>query len=127
VTAQRTISGERCNIGPAEIDRRRRIAITLTAATLLVGAILLAAGAPPPARAILWPFAAATGVTWLQVIRRFCVRFAAIGVENYGPLGAERDVDRSVRAADARRAVAMVLEGIVAGLLITSAFVLFPG
>jgi hypothetical protein len=69
VTAQRSLPFERCNIGPAEIARRRRLAIVLTVMTVLIVAALLAAGVPTPGRLAVFPFAAAVGVTWLQVNR----------------------------------------------------------
>jgi hypothetical protein len=126
VTAPRTISSPRCNIGSAEIARRRRIAIVLSAATLLLAAALLASGATHVVRLGLWPFAAGAAVTWLQVVRRFCVRFGAMGVENFGRLGEEHEVDRTIRAADARRAAAMIAEGALIGLVATLAIVALP-
>ena len=126
MTAPRTIPGQRCNIGPDEIARRRRFAIVASVATVALALGLLEAGVPPIARAIVWPVAAAAAVAWLQVVRRFCVRFGAMGVENFGPLGTETDVDRRVRAADARRALEMVLEGVLIGLLATVALVQLP-
>jgi hypothetical protein len=119
-------AGGQCNIGPAEIARRRRGAIALTIATLVVAAALFALAAPHVARAVLWPVAAAAGVTWLQVIHRFCVRFGALGVENFGPLGAERPVAREQLGADRRRALRLVGEGMLAGLLVTVAFMALP-
>jgi hypothetical protein len=126
VTAQRSIEAQRCNIGPAEIARRRRIAIALSIGTVALIAVLVAAHAPLATRLLVWPLASGVTVTWLQVVRRFCVRFGATGVENFGPLGAESPVDRAIRAADARRAMAMILEGILVGTLVTIALIALP-
>ena len=126
MTAPRTVPGQRCNIGPDEIARRRRFAIVASVGTVAFAVGLLAAGVPPVARAIVWPLAAAAAVTWLQVVRRFCVRFGAMGVENFGRLGGETEVDRRIRAADARRAVEMVLQGVLIGLLVTVALIQLP-
>jgi hypothetical protein len=122
VAGPRVIPGERCNIGPDELARRRRIAVVLSVATGLVAVGLIAVHAPLPSRLVLFPLAAGTTVTWLQVVRRFCVRFGAFGLENFGPLGAERKVDRAQRTGDARKAVEMILEGIVVGLVATAVF-----
>jgi hypothetical protein len=126
VRARQSLGTQRCNIGPAEIARRRWIAIALTIATLAFAWLLWAAGVPHLARALLWPVAAAAGVTWLQVVRKFCVRFGATGVENYGNLGEEMPVDPTTREADARRAAELIGEGVLAGLLLTVAFVNLP-
>jgi hypothetical protein len=122
----RALATQRCNIGPAEIERRRRIAIALTVVTLGMAAGLLAAAVPPVARGVLWPFAAATAVTWLQVVRRFCVRFGAAGLENLGAPGEERPVDTAIRVADRNRALAMIAEGALIGLVATLAVVALP-
>lgn len=115
-----------CNIGAAEIDRRRRMAIALTAVGVIVAAGLVIAAAPQLARLALFPIAAAAGVTWLQVTNRFCVAFGAAGLENFGPLGAERRVAAEQAAADRRRALRLTAEGVLAGLVVTLAFVLLP-
>lgn len=126
MTAHRTFAGPRCNIGPDEIARRRRIAIVATAATILLAVWLVAVGAPRVDRLALWPVAAAAGVTWLQVFHRFCVRFGAFGVENFGHVGTEVPVDPAIRAADRRQAARLILEGSFAGLVATLAVVVFP-
>jgi hypothetical protein len=119
-------AGQRCNIGPAEIRRRRRIALALSVATLTIAAALVALGAPHLTRIAIWPLAAASGVTWLQVIQQFCVRFGLGGQENFGAIGQERQVAPRQLDADRRRAVRLIAEGILAGLLVTLAFVSLP-
>jgi hypothetical protein len=116
----------RCNIGPAEIERRRRsgIVITAVAAGVAVGLILL--HVPPPARLAVFPFATAAAVTWLQVVHRFCVAFAALGIQNFNNLGEEEKVDRALRAIDRRRLAQLVLEGSAIGAAVTLVFVALP-
>ncbi len=116
-----------CNIGPAEIARRRRSAISLTIVALVAAALLVASGVPAALRIAVWPFTAAAGVTWLQVIRRFCVGFGAAGIRNFAALGrAVRVDDDEARAADRRMALKMTLEGSSYGLLVALALVLLP-
>lgn len=116
-----------CNIGPAELARRRRSAIAATGVTLLVVAALLVAGWPAVTRLVLLPFAAATAITWLQVTRRFCVAFGAAGILNFGDLGSTLGVeDAEARAADRRTALRMIAEGLVYGTLSTLIVVLLP-
>jgi len=126
VTAQRTLPFERCNIGPAEIARRRRLAILLTGLTVFLIAALLAAQVPTIGRLAVFPFAAAVGVTWLQVIRKFCVHFGAFGLENFGALGDEHPVAPEIRWADLRQSFGMILEGLLFGLLVTFAVLQVP-
>jgi hypothetical protein len=126
VTTNRTLDVVRCNIGTAELQRRRWIAVALSVATVVLAIGLVASHVPALARVIVWPFAAGAAVTWLQVTRRFCVQYGARGLENFGPLGAERPVDPRQRAADARRAALMIGEGILAGALATLVLIALP-
>jgi hypothetical protein len=125
MTLDRSI-GPRCNIGPAEIARRRRIAIALSVATAVVALGLVGFHAPPLVRLGIWPFAAGAAVTWLQVVYRFCVRFGSLGIENFGALGSEVPVDASIRAADRRRALTMIGEGSLIGAAVALVLVLLP-
>ncbi|MBI3752142.1 MAG: hypothetical protein HY263_10875 [Chloroflexi bacterium] len=121
-----TSTGPRCNIGAAEIHRRRRLAVALAIATVVVAIGLAALDVPQLGRLALWPFAAATGVTWLQVTQRFCVRFGLFGLENFGRLGQERRVASQLLEADQRRALKLIAEGALAGLVATLVFVVLP-
>jgi hypothetical protein len=116
----------RCNIGPAEIDRRRRVAVAISVVTAVVAVALVLASVPQLGRALLWPFAAGSAVAWLQVTERFCVRFGALGLENFGALGAERRVVRDQLAADRRRAARLIGQGVLAGLVATVVFLVLP-
>jgi len=125
VTLHRSIA-PRCNIGAEEIARRRRSAIVLTIAAAVVAALLVATAAPPPARLLIWPLATAAAITWLQVVHRFCVAFGALGLENFGRLGSEVHVDLRQRATDRRRALQLILEGSLIGLVVTLAVATIP-
>jgi len=83
--------------------------------------MLVGFDAPVAVRVLIWPIATAAAVTWLQVVHRFCVAFGALGLENFGRLGEERSVDTAVRAADRRRAIQLVLEGGLIGVIVTLA------
>ena len=116
----------RCNIGPAEVARRRRSAWAFTALAVAVAAILLAIDAAPVARLAFFPFATAAAINWAQVYHRFCVAFGAFGLENFDGLGDERRVDGAQRAADRRRVAQLVLEGAAVGLALTLLLVIAP-
>jgi hypothetical protein len=105
-----------CNIGPAEIARRRRGAWTATFVTLALYIVLVAAGVPPPVRLLVGLPAASAAVSWLQVRERFCVAFGSAGLSNLGPLGGARPVaDAAARRADRRKAASMVVRGCLIG------------
>ena len=123
MTLDRSI-GPRCNIGPAEIARRRRGAIVFSIVATLVAVAMVALDVAPAARLLLFPFATAAAINWLQVVRRFCVAFGAVGIENLGPIGSEVQVDPAQRAADRRRAAQLVLEGSLIGAVATVALLL---
>jgi hypothetical protein len=125
VTLDRSIA-PRCNIGPEEIARRRRSALVTTIVTGLLAAALVGIHAPPIARLLIWPLATAAAVTWLQVVHRFCVAFGALGLENFGRLGEEIRVDPRQRAVDRRRALQLVLEGSLIGLVVALLVVAIP-
>jgi hypothetical protein len=125
VTLDRSIA-PRCNIGPEEIARRRRSALVATIMTALVAVALVALSAPPAVRLLIWPLATAAAVTWLQVVNRFCVAFGALGLENFGRLGDEVHVDRHQRSADRRRALQLILEGALIGLVVALLLVAIP-
>jgi hypothetical protein len=116
----------RCNIGPAEIERRRRSGIVITAVEAAAAVGLIVLHVPAPARLALFPFATGAAVTWLQVVHRFCVAFAALGIQNFNNLGEEEKVDSAMRAVDRRRLAQLVLEGSAIGAAVTLLFVALP-
>jgi hypothetical protein len=117
----------RCNIGAEEVARRRRSAVVATVATAVIAMALVVADAPAWARFLVaWPVGAAAAVTWLQVVRRFCVAFGALGLQNFGRLGEESAVDAAQRAHDRRQALQMVFEGALIGLVVAIAIAAIP-
>jgi hypothetical protein len=111
-----------CNIGPAEISRRRRAGhIGLGAAVVLLGA-LVAFDAPPIARLLVALPAAASASGYLQAYLKFCAGFGSKGVYNFGELGQTVKVeDLEKRRADRARATRIGLASAAIG--ITAGFV----
>jgi hypothetical protein len=115
-----------CNIGPAEITRRRRGGYALLLAGLVLAGALLAMGADPLLRlAVALPFGAGT-VTWLQAHRRLCVGFAAAGIRNLGELGQHERVDDQQLRADRAAAFLVVRDGALVGLSVALIFAALP-
>ena len=125
MTLDRAI-GPRCNIGPAEIARRRRSAILFTVVAAAVAVALVAFNVPPAGRLVMFLFATGAAINWLQVVHRFCVAFGALGIENFGGHGEEIKVDQAQRAADRRRVAQLVFEGSLVGAFVTLVLVLAP-
>jgi ferric-dicitrate binding protein FerR (iron transport regulator) len=115
-----------CNIGPAEIARRRRAGHVGLVATVVVLAALILIDAPPAMRLLATLPAAAAASGYLQARLKFCAGFGSRGIFNFGSLGASTNVvDDEARALDRRRsrqisawALAIgVVVGVVAALV----------
>ncbi len=116
-----------CNIGPAEIRRRRDAGIAAAVATVLLAVVLVAIGAPAWARLLVFFPAAGAAVGFLQARFRFCAAYAIQGVRNFGPLGgAERVADAADHRADLRAAARLVALSTVAGAVVAIVFALLP-
>ena len=108
-----------CNIGPAEIARRRQGAWAGTIVTVVLYALLVALGVPAGWRFLVAVPAAGAAISWLQVRLRFCVAFGFAGRFNFGAVGRTQQVgDAAAHRADVRRVALMVGSGVVAGLLV---------
>ena len=98
----------RCNIGPAEVARRRRFghAGTLVALAGLLAAVAI--NAPAWARLLLFLPAAGAAAGYLQAALRFCADYGWRGVFNFGSARHHRTTtvaDAAARRADRRRAL----------------------
>lgn len=116
-----------CNIGPAEIGRRRRTGHAgLLISVVLLGALLVI-GAPPWTRLALVLTAGVSASGYLQAWFHFCAGFGSMGVYNFGALGkVERIVDPADRSRDRRRSLEIELAALAIGLVVGIAAVLLP-
>ncbi|WP_137842980.1 hypothetical protein [Microbacterium sp. 2FI] len=113
-----------CNIGPAEIRRRRMsgwVGLAI-AAVFLVVAFALGWAAPWRLLVAAPVFLAAQG--FLQAAFRFCVGFASRGLYNFGQLGTEETVyEAEFRKKDQRKALLItVLAFAIAAVVALVAF-----
>jgi hypothetical protein len=98
----------RCNIGLAEIARRRRFGHAGTAVTVALLAGLLLLDAPAWLRLLLFFPAAGAAAGYLQAAFRFCADYGWRGVFNFGRAGHDRTTavaDLAARRADRRMAL----------------------
>jgi len=116
-----------CNIGPAEIRRRRLSGHASLIVSVVLFAVLVAAGAPHWTRLLLVLTAAASASGYLQAWFHFCAGFGSRGVYNFGPLGTVQAVsDVVARTRDRRRSLEIGLASLVIGLIVGIGAVLLP-
>ena len=108
-----------CNIGPAEIRRRRQIGYLGLFAAVALGLVLLAIHAPAWAWLAVAIPAAGSLSGFIQARLRFCAGFGMAGLQNMGELGDESQVaDAAARSADRRRALLIHGASLLGGLAI---------
>ena len=116
-----------CNIGPAEIARRRRGGIAAVGIAFALAVVLVAIGAPWWTRLIVFAPLAGGLISLEQVRRHFCVGFAMAGIRNFGALGSpDKVADATDRSADRRSA--LILTGYMSAIaaMISVVVVLLP-
>jgi hypothetical protein len=111
-----------CNIGPAEIARRRRGGHVGLVASVGLFAVLVLVDAPAPARLLVALPAIAAASGYLQARFHFCAGFGSRGVYNFGEVGPMIEVvDPEARARDRARArqigFASVAIGVAVGVI----------
>ncbi len=116
-----------CNIGPAEISRRRMAGYLGMGAAVALGAVLLAVDAPPASRLLVALPVAGGLVGFIQARSRFCANYGLRGIRNMGAIGDEERVeDVEARKADRRRALRIVGTSVLGGLVAGIAFAVLP-
>ena len=108
-----------CNIGPAEIRRRRQIGWLGLAGSAVLAALLLVVEAPPLSFLLVAIPAAGAVSGFLQAHLRFCAGYGLAGMQNLGELGQEQRIeDAAQRSADRRRSMQIHAVSIVAGIVV---------
>jgi hypothetical protein len=116
-----------CNIGPAEIARRRRAGHTGAIATAIVLTILVLAHAPTPLRLLVFFPVAIAASGYLQAWLRFCAGFGWAGVFNFGAVGRTDEVTEAhARARDRAMAGRIGLASAIIGAVVAIVAVLLP-
>jgi hypothetical protein len=116
-----------CNIGSAEIARRRRAGHVGLLVTVIVLAILVASSAPPLARLLIALPAAGAASGYLQAALKFCAGFGSRGLFNFGPVGpTEQASDPADRARDRARARQIGLASLAIGVTVGIVASLLP-
>ena len=112
-----------CNIGPAEIARRRYFGwIGLGVSALLLVALMLS-GANPYWRLTITLPAMLTAIGFLQAHYHFCAGFGMRGLMNFGPEAGkgETAIQAEFRKQDRSRALQIIADSIAIGVIIAVA------
>ncbi|GAA1996197.1 hypothetical protein [Microbacterium pumilum] len=116
-----------CNIGPAEIRRRRMSGFVGLAIAVVFLAVAFALGWAAPWRLLvaLPVFLSAQG--FLQAAFHFCVGFASRGLYNFGELGSEETVhEAEFRRKDQRKALLITLLAFAVAAIVALVAYVFP-
>ncbi len=116
-----------CNIGPAEIARRRRSGINSSIATIALVVVLLGSHAPIALRLVVFLPAAVAAAGFLQAWLKFCAGFGWLGVFNFRDVGTTEGVATAeARRRDRAMAVRIGLASAVVGAIVAMGAVLLP-
>ncbi|GIU97519.1 MAG: hypothetical protein KatS3mg013_1322 [Actinomycetota bacterium] len=108
-----------CNIGPAEIARRRRIGHLGVAASVALLAALAVGGADRAWRTLVVAPASVAAAGYLQARLRFCANYGFRGLVNMGPIGAATRIEAAEAIArDRRRALAVGAASLAVGIAV---------
>ena len=110
-----------CNIGSAEVARRRRAGDLGAIVTLVVLVVLIAIHAPPLVRLIVALPAAGAASGYLLALFRFCAGFGSRGIFNFGQVGQTSSVaDPDARARDRAKATQIGLASLAIGVAVAA-------
>lgn len=119
-----------CNIGPEEIDRRRKAAVAgLVASVGFAAALIFGFGSAPGGLERLLVALPLTGaaIGWIQARRRFCMAYGLAGTFNLGRIGEmSRVTDQAALAADRRTALIIAAQGLAIGVGGALLFLVLP-
>jgi hypothetical protein len=108
-----------CNIGPAEIGRRRRAGHTGLVAAITLFVALVVIGAPDWTRFLVAIPAIVSASGYIQAHLKFCAGFGSTGVFNFGELGpTQRVASDADRARDRARAFQIGFASFAAGIAV---------
>src|SRR5262245_8225675 len=116
-----------CNIGPAEIARRRRSGHVGAIASVILLLALVAIGAPPLFRLLLVIPVAVSASGYLQAYLKCCAGFGAAGVYNFGDVGTtDKVVDAAAKSRDRRKSFQISGASFAIGFAVAVVAVLLP-
>lgn len=116
-----------CNIGPAEIARRRLFGHLGAVLSVVLLGVLIALHAAPITRLLVGLTAAGAASGYIQARLHFCANYGSRGVYNFGEVGHTTGVtEREARARDRMRSAQIGLASLAIGLVVGVVAVLLP-
>lgn len=113
-----------CNIGPAEISRRRRAGRAGAVVTVVLFFLLASTGASHWWRLALFAPTAVGTASYLEAYLHFCAYFGWLGIFNFGAAGRGSAVavfSAEARRADRVKAIQIALGSAIVGMLVAGA------
>ena len=110
-----------CNIGGAEVARRRQVAILGGMLFLALALYSIIQNFSPIATLILMAPASIFAIGFVQSRKRFCLAYGLMGTFNFQKLGSITKVeDKAALAADRRMALQIIVQSMGLALILTS-------
>ena len=110
------ISGS-CNIGPAEIQKRKAAGYFGLALYLICAIVVITTTEPVWVRGISFLPALIGSVGFIQARRKFCVAYGFMGAFNFGT--ASKVTDKAALAADRKYALSVFMQALIISLILT--------
>ena len=116
-----------CNIGPAEIQQRKRVAIGGLFALIVSYISCVVTDAPSSTRMILFLPALIASVGFVQARRKFCLAFGFMGTFNFGKLGQlSKTQSAEEKSADRKTALSILGQSLVIAIVVTALLFFLP-
>jgi hypothetical protein len=110
-----------CNIGGAEVARRRQVAILGGVLFLALALYSIIQNFSPIATLVLIAPASIFAIGFVQSRKRFCLAYGLMGTFNFQKLGSITKVeDKAALAADRRMAFQIIVQSMGLALILTS-------
>ena len=107
-----------CNIGPAEIKKRKQAGWTGLIATVLLWMAFIWFDVPSAWRLLLFFPAMMSATGFLQAYMHFCAYFGFASLFNFGDVGKTDSVSQAeFRAKDRRRAWQIIIYSVLVGVI----------
>lgn len=116
-----------CNIGKAEIARRKRVAAIGGASTIFGAISIINKYQTPGPRIWLFLPALVFAIGWIQSKKKFCLAYGFMGVFNFGKSGQmQKALSKDDQAADRATAFSILGQSVVLAFAITGLIYFLP-
>jgi hypothetical protein len=113
-----------CNIGGAEVARRRQVAILGGVLYLALALYAVIQNFSPAASLVLLAPASIFAIGFVQSRKRFCLAYGLMGTFNFQKLGSVTKIeDKAALAADRKTALQIIVQSLGIALILTALIV----